>query len=605
MICKKCANIFSDDLTVCPDCDTPVKTVGAENKEEITEKEEIEKAVSLALSEREEMVFEDISSYGQEEPQEEEELSYQDEEPEAEKTEEPDGEEKKEAVQPVRKEKVKLQKMSRKEKGAVDFILSLMVVLIIGMVALTGISLTTEVFEKDEDSVKAIALSGLSAADTKDLEDYLSKIAIVAYDGYDREKDVIVDVMAYLRPHDAGGLYSKFYGSAELVTNKQDPNARFGNENGDYSFYVLDCDKADEILASFGFSVNHNVNEMNFYCYEDKYYFANLSDYSFSSSVVADVSSSKRIQDGSYYVECSFYDEKAGENDNSYLETGIILDKIQDTQTGEIQWVVSRISHEPIFDISGMMIKDESGRNDLSYIIETKTVEAVTEDGQVYARYIIEYPYFKGETEGEKAVNSLFAETVKTYESYCENADKDYKKFIKKGGDKEELPYVTYVVARVTYNRNGYISIVEGISESKPQSDYKNTVGEGEEPIAVLPERTIEGYIFDVQTGEFLSKKEVIEADYQLVQEILYRIYCGYGYDDLINEDAEKSEDIPEDEDGVGKTLYEAASALSENGYVFCYVHPKGYTESVVIPYTIDNFFDEDFGKVTSSSDEK
>lgn len=587
MICKNCANIFSDDLTVCPECDTPVKKAAV--------KKDVEEIVSLALGE-----FEDISSNSDEKPgfdreETQEEFIppvYKNETPVEKKIKPEIKTEKKQASQ--QRERSKMKKMSKKEKGAFNFIVSLMVVVFVAMGALVGISLGTDAFEKDEDSVMAMALSGFSATETSELEDYLSKISAIAYSGFDREQDVIVDVMEFLRPYDAGGLYSRFYGAPDLTVNEADPNGRFSNENGDYSFYALDGEKVDSILRTFGFDINHNVNEKNFYFYDGKYYFANTPDYTFSPYVVADVSSSKRIQNGSYYVECSFFDGSSESADSSYLKASIILDKDAEAKEGEVPWRLSRISHDAIFDATGFMIKDESGRNELSYSIEYKTIQAVAKDGTVYAEYNVEYPYFKGNTEGEKEVNRMFAELVNNYTMQTENADKDYKKFIKKGGNKAELPYVTHAVARVTYNRNGYISIVEGLSQYKPET---KTTEDSDEKYITLPERTVEGYIIDVETGNFLSSKEIVDAQYHLVYEVIYRIYEGYDYESLLGgEDAAIG--IPEDTDGIGKTFYESACALSENGFIYCSVHPKGYTETVIIPYSTKNFFNSDFSKL-------
>ena len=586
MICKNCANIFSDDLTVCPECDTPVS--GAVKKD-------IDEVISLALGE-----FEDISSSDGSLSEKEEVFA-----PPVYKREIPLKEEKPAVREvkvqaPQQRERHKMKKMSKKEKGAFNFIISLMSVVFVVIVALTGISLGTDVFKKDEDSVMAMALSGFSVAETAELEEYLSRISVAAYSGFDREQDVIVDVMEFLRPYDAGGLYSRFYGNAELTVNKADPNGRFSNENGDYSFYALDSEKVDKILATFGFDINHNVNEKDFYFYDGKYYFANNGEYAFNTGIVADISSSKRIQDGSYYVECSFYAEDSESEDSSYLETYIILDKAADVAEGESPWRLSRISHTPVFDATGFMIKDESGKNELSYTIEKQTIQSVTKDGTVYAEYNLEYPLFKGNTEGEKEVNRMFAELVNSYTLQAENVENDYKKFIKKGGNKNDLPYVTHAVARVTYNRDGYISIVEGLSQYIPQikksSASEDTAEEAEEFI-ILPERTVEGYIIDVETGNFLSDKEIIDAEYHLIYEVIYRIHEGYDYESLLKgEDAAIG--IPEDTDGIGKTFYESACALSENGFIFCSVHPKGYTETVIIPYSTKNFFKADFSKL-------
>ncbi len=591
MICKNCANIFSDDLAVCPECDTPVSGTA--------EKKDIGSIVSLALEE-----FEDVSSFSDEkegfDDEKEEFLPpvYKSDAPAPQKEEKDTREEK---PQPSRqRERQKMKKMSRKERGAYNFIISFMVVILVGMAALVGIRAGTDVFEKDEDGVMAVALSGLSATETAELEDFLSKIASVAYSGFDREQDVIVDVMEFLRPDNKGGLYSRFYGAAELTVNKADPNSRFSNENGDYSFYALEADKVEKLLSFFGFDVNHNVNEKNFYYYDGMYYFTNTGDEDFSDGIVADVSSSRRIQDGSYYVECSFYDENSEKADSSYLEAYIILDKNSEAKEGEASWKLSRISHEAIFDATGFMIKDESGKNELSYSIEHKTVRAITKDGVVYAEYNVEYPNFKGNTEGEKAVNRMFAELINNYTLQSENADKDYKKFIKKGGDKNDLPYVTHAVARVTYNRNGYISIVEGLSQFSPQKE-RATEDSAEETGINLPERTVEGYIIDVETGNFLSDKEIVDVEYHLIYEVIYRIYGGYDYESLLKgEDA--AINIPEDTEEIGKSFYESSCALSENGFIFCRVHSKGYTETVLIPYSVKNFFKSDFSKLINEN---
>ena len=145
------------------------------------------------------------------------------------------------------------------------------------------------------------------------------------------------------------------------------------------------------------------------------------------------------------------------------------------------------------------MIKDDSEKNELSYTIEKKTIQAVTSNGIVFAEYNLEYPVFKGETEGEKEVNRLFAELVNNYTLHTKDADVNYKRFIRGGGDKNKLPCVTHAVARVTYNKNGYISIVEGLSSYNPLTNKLSQAEQDE--VVILPERDVEGYIIDVETG--------------------------------------------------------------------------------------------------------
>ena len=100
----------------------------------------------------------------------------------------------------------------------------------------------------------------------------------------------------------------------------------------------------------------------------------------------------------------------------------------------------------------------------------------------------------------------------------------------------------------------------------------------------VLPAKTLECYTFDVETGLFVAKDSVVGKDYQKVSEMLYRIYNGYSYDDILDEDVSVG-DIPEDTEELGEKIYNSASTLCQDGYVFCYVTGDGIREDVVIPF--------------------
>ena len=49
--------------------------------------------------------------------------------------------------------------------------------------------------------------------------------------------------------------------------------------------------------------------------------------------------------------------------------------------------------------------------------------------------------------------------------------------------------------------------------------------------------------------------------------------------------------EVPYDRDELGKKIYESASTLCEDGYVFCFVTEEGYSHRVVIPFSVEEMF--------------
>lgn len=618
MICKRCANIFSDDLTACPDCGEPVKA--SLNADADVMNEDIDRVVSLAMSDDDIILYEPKKDFVQDEYEDvfSEEGTAEEYQPQPEAQEEvqeevhEEPEEEAPAVShkiPVKKgtgkkEKVVLKKMGKKEKGAFNFVIALMAVVFIGMGALVGVSLKTDVFKSDSTAIKTVAFTGLSSAHTEELETYLEKISVIAYNGFDKEKVATLDILDYMRPDSMGGLLTKFYGKAEIVASKADPNARFMNKNEDFSFYQASEQQVDDILKSFGAELNHTVNEKDYYFYDGNYYFANVKNDNLSGSIVAEISSSKRIQNGKYYVECNFYDEASEKEDKNLLKSYIILDKQENAETGEINWIIDSISHEPVFDEAGFMIeKNAEESQNLSYTLKTETFENVTKDGVVYSKFTVEYPVFEGATEGERAANLLVSAMIEGEKKSKSETGKAYRKYLKKGGKEDELPHVVDVKAEVTYNSNGYISIVQTSIKDKPDSLYSNKkqkIGGKKIKVANLPEREVVSYTFKSKTGEFVTMTDIITADKELVEEVLYRIYNDYSYKGLLKKNPTDSKKIPEDKKGLGEDIYKSASAMSENGYIFCYVNPKGYAETVTIPYDVNKIFSKSFKKAVT-----
>lgn len=529
MICKKCANEFEDSLAVCPACGTEANEVQKEKKNfKVT-------IDSEKLSE-----LTEIKS---------------------------DTEEKKQGRKEIRQEKVKeknkekLKSMGKKEKGASRFIVSCVVIMAVIMASISCLSIFTDIFSEDDDTVKTMALSSLSPIDAGELEEYLSKLYVLA--GFELDDDTASDEFyVNIMPQSERGLYRSLGNTAKAVTDSADPAERFSDEDGVYSYYKLPIDKVDEIIESFGLVPNHTLNLQYAYCYDGYYYFGTDENVDLPS-VQADVVSSKRIQDGSYYVDCVFYNEESQEG----RQLGKIYAIAEKNEKGN--WIISRISSEPIFDNGGIMVENDGV---FRYEMKRELFEGKLSDGTVFCEYSIEYPYFKGDSMGEKAANLLYSEVLSKYKKSAESADKYFEEY---KGEKDELPIVVHISSEVTFSDEKYISTIVDISEYNPENEEEDSV--------TISKRSVEGYIFDAETGEYVSKDEILGKNYQLIYDLLYRIQGGYEYADLLDENIERPSNIPAN-NTIGKEIYESGSAMTRNGYVFCCVTDEGFVKSVLLP---------------------
>ena len=634
MICKKCANMFDDSLSSCPECGTPVfnSDPAQEQKDKKAPfilsipEEEIEKPIIIkAEKAKNEKAEEEKAEDEQAElPEASSDASQEDGEAE-EAEEEAAGKETEkvpEAPQIVRRaravpaqvravpEKKEPQKKPDTvgDRAAATLIVSIVCILACVMTVLTFVSVKSDVFKSDGDVVKTVAMSSLSSEQKGELESWFSKVGVICEDGISSSQNAEY-VLRLIRPKDDNGIYSTVYGKAEITADAPDPAHRYANENGDYSYYKLNGDKVDALIDALGATPNHTVNTPDFYYFGGSYYFRDKS-YKKTKLYLADVKSSKRIMDGSYYIECSFLDKNDFSSDEK--KSYAIVESLEGVDG--IAYKVKKLTDTPVFDANGAATKQ-----DQAYEMKVHTVEKKAKDGTVYHRYIIEYPEFAGNTEAEKTANQLFGDLINVYDADGGSAEKAYKRFIKNGGDKNELPLVTHITSKVTYSDGRYLSFIEQTAEYIPPSmPQQQAEGESnsteaaqtEENLPVtLPKLTVEGYNLDTETGDFVTKDAIIGKDYQNISELLYRIYKGYSYDDLklkfkanlgqdalseetsTETDSASAQDIPEDTEGLGLRIYESASVLTEKGYMFCFVTEEGYAAEIIVPADIEGLY--------------
>ncbi len=463
------------------------------------------------------------------------------------------------------------QKSEKRAKAGIVVLMCLVTLCLAGAV---GVSAFTDIF-KQESEVKAVALV-LTQAEEQELEKQLSKLSPLTQVISEDRKLQSRDILSYIRPYAKDGLYASCGYEAAVPSLQADPAMRFKDEEGNYKHYKVTKNRVDSILSLFEMNAEHTVNTRECYYYNGNYYFAPGDEGKEIGNVSADITASKRIQDGRYYIAC----EIAGKN--LYIIAGKNSEK-------DGQWLIHEISASPMFDQMGIMIKNEA-ESLFDYEMKTQVIEGKTENGTVYRRYVLRYPVFYGKTAGETEANRFYQSMLSYYTQQAEEDSKQYKRYIKKGGAEEALPLEVNYRAEVTYASGAYIGVSNEISET--EAVYESTdEAQTAIPEAVVPsKKTVECYIFDTETGAYVTKDSIIGKDYQLIEELLYRIYCGYDYSSLFSEELTDSAVVPEDTQDLGEAIYASANTVCEQGYMFCYVGENGYREDVIIPFAVDIF---------------
>ncbi len=530
--------------------------------------------------------------------------------------------EEKTEAQPVRKRPVRRAPVVNKkeENKTLAVIIAVMCVVAVLAGVLSGIKLSTDTLETTEPAEKVVAAVGFSTQEEIMLEEVVARCFSALRTDYNSEVTDAETFLEKINPYDKGGVYSRVYNEYPELNKEKDPAGRFYDEEAEeYAYYKIEEKKIDDLLSIFSIAPHHQINRENCYYYDGYYYFAYKQQKN-TAVVKTEITKSKRALDGSYYSECYFYaesGEKRVQTDNYYLVT----EKTGDLQSGTVSFKIKRISTTPIFDNSGKLVEERT------YKIKKQTIEGKTDDGKVYCRYTFEYPEFNDSNVGYQAINTFFTDAINVYKLKAESAQSSYESYIQQGGKDSDLPIEESVVARVSYENEQYVSIVEKIGIKDPtavqsapvtvQSEEEGSDEDYEEEPAeeslTLFNRMVDGYVFDKATGEFVSKDVLVGKDYMAVSEILYRIYNGYEYDSIIPEvkteevtdeygevveDDEYYEDeeeeyyysddeIPDDEDGFGTVIYESACAFTQKGLTFYYVNEYGFVEEVTIPYAV------------------
>ena len=467
------------------------------------------------------------------------------------------------AEKTVRKAPAVSPKQLQKEKKAGNCVVALSCLMAIITVVTAVIGSVTDIFKAED--VKAVAVLILPQEDKEELERHLTKLWPLADTGFDTETMSGTELFGYIRPYSDNGLYSSFGYTSTAVTDEADPAERFKDENGNYSYYKIPCSDIDRILSHFGLEENHTINSSEAYYYDSYYYFmgAGVSDQKTDGKVT--ILDSKRIQDGRYYVTAEFGKKEV------YVTASMIAG-----QQGN-EWNIHSMSLTPVFDSLGLMIKTEKDAAS-NYEIRQSVIEGKAKDGTVFRKYIVKYPYFFGDTQGEIQANSFYSSVITYYQQQSQQIQSEYNKFKKKGGKTDSLPLEIHYTAQVSFSDESNLCLINEIAESVAMYSADD------EAEVKLPVRTVECNTFDMETGVYISKDNIIGKDYITAEKLLYRLYYGYDYEALLDP-AATDISVPDDTYKLGAKIYNSASTLCEDGYVFCYVDSEGLRKDIVIPF--------------------
>ena len=450
------------------------------------------------------------------------------------------------------------QKQLKEEKKAKNTVVILACIMAVITFATCIVGTMTDVFKGDD--LKAVAVLILPQEDKEELEKQLAKLWPLVDVGFDTEKMSGEELFSYIMPYSENGLYASFGYKAKAVTHEADPAGRFSDANGNYHYLKIPREEIDSILSHFGLEQNHALNGDAAYYYDAHYYFSYSGEADEKSSGKVKILDSKRIPDGRYYVTAKF-----GKKD-VYITASMISDG---------GWEIHSMSLTPVFDSMGVMIKNEETDNS-SYEMRQTVIEGKAKDGTVFRKYIIKYPYFFGESQGEIEANNFYNSVITYYQHQSQQIQSEYNKFKKKGGKTDSLPLEIHYTAQMSYSDEKNLCLINEITESVAM--YKDSAE------VKLPVKTVECNTFDVETGMYASKDNLIGKDYITVEKILYRIYCGYSYEALIDSSVSDVA-VPADTYKLGAKIYNSASTFCKDGYVFCYIGSDGLREDVVIPF--------------------
>ena len=132
----------------------------------------------------------------------------------------------------------------------------------------------------------------------------------------------------------------------------------------------------------------------------------------------------------------------------------------------------------------------------ISFEMRKETIEFPLKNGTLYYKNTIEYPFFQGNSKVELAINSTYEALIEKYKNTTRDFDAEYEEMQQWNSNSVNgLPFYDNILAEVTYNENGFISIKESkemwSGGNRPYMDYS-------------------GYTYRISTGKEVSLNDIL-----------------------------------------------------------------------------------------------
>ena len=109
--------------------------------------------------------------------------------------------------------------------------------------------------------------------------------------------------------------------------------------------------------------------------------------------------------------------------------------------------------------------KSDEKNNGLSYEMREEYFEKKTKSGILFISFKLNYPYFFGDSVVEKELNSRYTEMINKYKERMTNDIEDWYNSLVENNELDRLPFYNNTEVTVTYNDNGFISLLEWVHD--------------------------------------------------------------------------------------------------------------------------------------------
>lgn len=446
---------------------------------------------------------------------------------------------------------------ARKEKRSRWLLKGFVCLLAVGMIALTVIARVTDLFTKEQDLVTEIPYSSFTAGEKESFQAFFSPLASAlstkTIDVRTLDQNALLTL---LRPWDPAGLYAGSFETVARRVEPQDPRGRYPA-----GYYAVPEENIAQIASALGVLYIGGYNTDACYSYDGLLYFDATDSSVGQKRELTDVSST-RLQngafDGWYNVTCSYSD-----GGTSYCLASY------DRENEAHPWTLGYLFAD-VPDLEHLGAEDIEQRG-LAYEMRQEFAEAKTTNGLTYAKYALICPTFSD------AENAVAQELNATYDSIYESSyvakyqksgsadttDQRYAEYTSEGYDPALLPAYVYRICSVSYNKNGWISLLDETVTYQPKT-YAREKQEAElagEPWETLPtaQEEISTFTKNVTTGEVLHTEDLLGAEDETVWALLRDAYTAAAGE------TEEADDL----ETLGRQLYAAPWVLTEDGVTF------------------------------------